>query len=102
MNFTKVEVRIDSIEVVNDIMHKKSSKMSGKTLVTKICQLLVFDWEVVVRHTYREANRLADALAKHSFSMNDEVCFFQDCPGFCKHQMDADEKGFVTPRSVFV
>jgi hypothetical protein len=92
MKFTKVEVRIDSIEVVNDIMHKKPSRMSGKAQVTKICQLLVFHWEVVVRHTYCETN----------FSVNDEVCFFQDCPDFCKHRLDADEKGFVIPRNVFV
>jgi hypothetical protein len=76
MKFTKVEVRIDSIEVVNDIMHKKPSRMSGKAQVTKICQLLVFDWKVVFRHIYLEANRLTDTLAKHNFSMNNKVCFF--------------------------
>jgi hypothetical protein len=58
------------------------------------------DWDAVVKHTYREANRLADALAKHSFSVTDEVCFFQNCPQFCKHQLDADVKGFVSPCSV--
>jgi ribonuclease HI len=100
MNFSKVEVRIDSKEVVNDIMHHKPSRMCGKALVDKICQMLKMDGDVVVKHTYREANSLADALAKHSFSVKDEVCFFQDCPNFCKHQLDADVKGFVSPRSV--
>jgi ribonuclease HI len=102
MNFSRVEVRIDSKEVVNDIMHHNSSRMCGKALVDKICQMLKMDWDVVVKHTYREANRLADALAKHSFSVKDEVCFFQDCPQFCKHQLDADVKGIVSPRSVSV
>jgi hypothetical protein len=74
--------------------------MCGKALIDKICQMLVFDWDVVVRHTYREANRLTDALAKHSFTVNEEVCSFQVCPDFCKHQLDADEKGLVTYRSV--
>jgi hypothetical protein len=74
--------------------------MCGKALVDKICQMLKMNWDVVVKHTYREANSLADALAKHSFSVKDEVCFFQDCPYFCKHQLDADVKGFVSPRSV--
>jgi hypothetical protein len=30
MIFSKVEVRIDSIGVVNDITHKKTSKMCGR------------------------------------------------------------------------
>jgi hypothetical protein len=76
--------------------------MCGKALVGKICQLMDLDWEVVVKHTYREANGLTDALARHNFSVKDEDCFFQDCPSFCKHILDADVKRSVSPRSVFV
>jgi hypothetical protein len=60
------------------------------------------DWDVVVKHSYREVNYLADALTRHSFDMKDDVGFFQDCPTFCKHQLVADEKGIVSPRSIFV
>jgi hypothetical protein len=60
------------------------------------------EWEVVFKHSYREANYLADALAKNSFIVMDDACFFSDCPDFCKHLFDADEKGFTTPRRVFV
>jgi ribonuclease HI len=102
MNFSKVEVRIDSLEVVNDITNKKPSRMCGKALVGRICQIMDLDWDVIVNHSYREANWLADALARHSFYVNDEACFFHDCPNFCKHHLDADEKGIVSPRSVFV
>jgi hypothetical protein len=42
--------------------------MCGKALVGKICQLMNLDWEVVVKHTYREA--------RHNFSVKDEDCFF--------------------------
>jgi ribonuclease HI len=100
MNFTKVEVRINSKEVVNGILHHKPSKMCGKALVDKICQMLKMDWDVVVKHTYREANRLADALAKHSFSVKDEVCFFQIVRIFVSISLDADVKGFVSPHSM--
>jgi ribonuclease HI len=102
MNFDKMEVRIDSLEVVNDIRHKKSSRMCGRALVGRICQLMELDWDVVVKHSYREANCLADALARHSFDMKDDVGFFQDCPTFCKHHLVADEKGIVSPRSILV
>jgi hypothetical protein len=49
-----------------------------------------------------EANQLANALAKHSFTVKDDVCFFRVCPDFCKHVLDADEKGSTTPKSMFV
>jgi ribonuclease HI len=38
--------------------------------------MLELDWEVVFKHSYREANQLADVLAKHSYSIEDECCFF--------------------------
>jgi hypothetical protein len=59
-----------------------------------------YDWEVVVKHSYREANLLADALAKHSLLVKDDVWFFQVCPNYCKHVLDADEKGITTPRNM--
>jgi hypothetical protein len=64
--------------------------------------MLDLDWEIVVNQSYREVNCVADALASHSFSMKNKVCFFQDCPSFCKHHLDADEKRFVSPRNLFV
>jgi hypothetical protein len=76
--------------------------MCGNALIGRICQMLDLDWEIVVNHSYREVNCLADALASHSFSMKNKVCFFQDCPSFCKHHLDADEKRFVSPRNLFV
>ncbi|KAK2419102.1 heat shock 70 kDa protein [Trifolium repens] len=102
LNFNKVEVITDSLGVVKDITNKKASQMHGRALIGRIGQMMEHDWEVVVKHVYREANQLADALAKHSFTVKDEVCSFRVCPNFCKHVLDADEKGSTTPRSVFV
>jgi hypothetical protein len=102
VNFSKVEVRVDSIGVVNDITNKKSSKLGGISLIRRIWQMLELDWEVVFKHSYREANQLADVLAKHSYSIEGECCFFQDCPSCFKHILVADEKGFVTPRSILL
>jgi ribonuclease HI len=102
LNFSKVEVRTDSLGVVRDITNKKASQINGRALISRIGQMMDHDWEVVVKHVYREANQLADALAKHSFIVKDVCCFFRVCPDFCKHVLDADEKGSTTPRSVFV
>jgi hypothetical protein len=98
--FVKVEVRIDSLEVVTDITHNNASKVCGRALIGRIGELLEEDWDVTFKHSYREANQLADALAKHSFLMKDKFSFFQDCPGHYKHLLDADEQGVTTPRTV--
>ncbi|PNX57339.1 putative ureidoglycolate hydrolase, partial [Trifolium pratense] len=71
MNFNKVEVHVDSIGIVNDITHKKNKILCGKALVDKICRMMELDWEVIVKHTYREANQLADALY---------IMHLQNCP----------------------
>jgi ribonuclease HI len=71
-----VEVRIDYIDVVEDIDHNKASKGCGKALIRSIDELLKDHWEVSFKHSYREANHLADALAKYSFSTKDKFCFF--------------------------
>jgi ribonuclease HI len=102
LNFTKVELITDSLGVVKHITNKKASQMNGRALIGRIGQMMEHDWEVVVKHAYREANQLADALAKRSFTVKDDCCFFRVCPDFCKHVLDADEKGSTTPRSVIV
>jgi ribonuclease HI len=43
MMFVKVEVRIDSLEVVTDIAHKKASKVCGRALIGRIRELLEDD-----------------------------------------------------------
>jgi ribonuclease HI len=102
MKFSRIEVRVDSSGVVNDIIHNKYSRPHGKTLVAKICRMLELDWEVVINHYYREANILADALANHSYSLSVTCCFFDDCPSDFKHLLDADEKGIGIPRTDFL
>jgi ribonuclease HI len=100
MKFNRVEVRIDSVEVVEDITKNRASKGCGKALIRSIGELIKDDWEVSIKHSYREANILADALAKNSFSMKDKFCSFQICPDYCKHLLDADVRGVTIPRSV--
>jgi len=59
MRFTAVELNVDSLAVVNIITSGKESNASGRTLVEKIRKLLQMEWEVKVKHSYREANRCA-------------------------------------------
>ncbi|PNX67080.1 ethylene responsive transcription factor 1b, partial [Trifolium pratense] len=45
------------------LVKKKGGHPEGWSLCKKILRILQFDWEVKIRHTYREANLCADALA---------------------------------------
>jgi hypothetical protein len=71
-----VELHIDSLVVARNITDNKSSSIIGKSLVERIRRLLELDWEVVVRHSYREANFCADVLANHGYLMENDSFFF--------------------------
>lgn len=49
---------MDSINVRNDVVCKKIADI-GRTIVQHIWRLLDMDWEVVVKHLYREANKFS-------------------------------------------
>jgi hypothetical protein len=51
------------LAVVNIIMSGKESNASGRSLIQKTRQLLQMERKVKVKHSYRETNRCADALA---------------------------------------
>jgi len=57
-----IEVEVDSSLPVNILNINKNESITGSSLVAKIHRLLRIDCEVVVRHSYRETNRCADAL----------------------------------------
>jgi ribonuclease HI len=62
LNFRAVELHIDSLVVVQNIAAKKSNKIVARTLVERIRKLIDLDWEVVVHHSYREANFCVDMI----------------------------------------
>jgi hypothetical protein len=62
-----IELYIDSLVVVNAITSDEYDSWRGRFLVEKIHHLLVLDWEVVVHHSYRKANRCANTLAIDGF-----------------------------------
>jgi hypothetical protein len=62
--------------------------------------LLELDWEVVVRHSYREANFCADVLANHRYLMENDSVFFAACPSKFSHLLITDVMRIATPRLV--
>jgi len=91
---------VDSLVVVNIITSGKESNASGRSLVQKIRKLLQMEWKVKVKHSYREANRCADALANIGCIMGNEMMFYELCPTQINHLLAADKAGVTFPRLI--
>jgi hypothetical protein len=74
-----IELHVDSLVVAKAIMSQGNGSWRGRSLVERI-RLLALDWEVVISHTYREANKCVDALANYGCSMDNEIIYFDRCP----------------------
>jgi ribonuclease HI len=95
MSFTKIELNIDSEAVVRVVQTGRSQSAAGGVLVEQISKMMSLDWEVEVRHTYREANKCAYALANYGCMSRVDIQFFTCCPDFIKDLFVADNLGVV-------
>ncbi|GAU27609.1 hypothetical protein TSUD_271500 [Trifolium subterraneum] len=61
--YNKIEVNVDSMVVESVLRMKGRGSPQGRALTSRIRQLLDLEWEVVVKHSYREANKCPNMLA---------------------------------------
>jgi len=62
--FQKIEVHVDlHVMVITPVSNTKGGTIVGGSLIQNIRQQLTCDWEVRIRHSYREANYCVDTLA---------------------------------------
>jgi 3-mercaptopyruvate sulfurtransferase SseA len=76
MGFTKVELNIDSVAVVQVLTVRRTSSHTGNALAKRIWKLLDMDWTIEISHTYREANKCADAMANLGCSLDYDIVFY--------------------------
>ncbi|GLT67581.1 hypothetical protein SLA2020_398770 [Shorea laevis] len=101
MSIKKLEVEVDSMFVVHILKNAFAAKKPHKALVN-CCRLLIQRFEgVKVKHTYREANGIADTLAKHGAFMEDFLVYFDSVPDFCSTCYSHDRNDCVVYRSSF-
>ncbi|GLT77990.1 hypothetical protein SLA2020_495420, partial [Shorea laevis] len=83
LGFRKLEIEADSLLAINAINGVFTPNATHKPLIT-CCRSLIprFD-EVMLTHIYREANGVADTLAKHGASMEEHFVTFDSVPLFC-------------------
>jgi 3-mercaptopyruvate sulfurtransferase SseA len=100
MGFTKVELNIDSVAVVQVLTVRRTSSHTGNALAKRIWKLLDMDWTIEISHTYREANKCADAMANLGCSLDYDIVFYDMCPDSICEIFTNDNKGISTPRLI--
>jgi hypothetical protein len=100
MGYTAVELNVDCVSVEKTIKEGVTDSRFGRALVNKIRRLSEMDWNVVVSHSYREANRCADVLANIACSLDYNMKIYESCPTQIKHLLLADIMGIAIPRLI--
>lgn len=93
----KIRVDSDSMTAVRLINEGCSLLHPSANLVFEIRKLLGDD-QIVVHHSYRETNQVADGLAKHGMELSSELELFEFLPSFVSAAFAADFVGTVFPR----
>jgi ribonuclease HI len=94
--FGKVEICVDSQAVINSIRKGDGGNAMGFRLVQRIRQMLELNWEVSISYNYKEANRCVDGLANLTFTLLEEIEYYDVCPDFIKGLYDNDVSGVTT------
>jgi hypothetical protein len=81
--FNRIELNVDS-SVVNQVLRRLGyGRPLGGALVMRIRRLLELDWEVVINHSYREANKCADVFANIGCTIDTHMVYYDTCPRGC-------------------
>lgn len=91
-----MEVNVDSLGVANFLGGHGEGSSTVKALVKRIHSLINMDWDVVVKHTYHEANRCADWLANVGWTLMSDIVFYELCQAYVSHLLYDDTIGVST------
>ncbi|KAK2379785.1 Polynucleotidyl transferase, ribonuclease H superfamily protein [Trifolium repens] len=100
LGFTRIELNVDSSVVDHVLRRQGNNSPTGSALINQIRRLMDLDWEVVVKHSYREANKCADVLANIGCTLDSHIMYYESCPSECHLVWSADVLGIATPRLI--
>lgn len=98
-NIQNVVVERDNITAVLMVNSKRNEGCSYG-LVRHICSLIDKQWHVEIKNVYREANQVADFMAKWGMTMNVSFRLLNDPPRDVADFLQLDKVGQSVPRSV--
>lgn len=98
----RLEVEVDS-EIVVSFLKTGICDTHPLSFLVRLCHgFLSKDWIVRIVHVYREANRLADGLANHAFTLPLGFHSFESVPESVRVILLEDREGAAYPRNVRV
>ncbi|KAF7841449.1 ribonuclease H [Senna tora] len=89
----KVIMETDSTEAFDFAQDFYDKNHPLRFLAEKIKEYKDKNWQVVLKHTFRETNRVADFLAKYARNRNFEDCFLISPPDECIELVKDDAQG---------
>lgn len=96
--FRRIQVYLDSKIAVGLLSEGCYKTNACHALVKAIQDVHAGSGEILWKHTYREANQVADVLAKFGLSLDDQVRFFYVPPSFVCNALRVDAGGTFFPR----
>ncbi|GLT46181.1 hypothetical protein SLA2020_199550 [Shorea laevis] len=97
-----LEVETDSTFVVNALTDCSMKCLNHKTLIASCRSLTQQFKQVLIKHTYREANCVADTLVKHGALMEAPFVTFDSILPFWSSSYSHDRNGCTMYRITFV
>jgi ribonuclease HI len=98
--FRKVQLHIDSWVVASTLALREGGTADGWSLLQNIRRLLELEWEIKIRHSYREANKCADALVNMTCDGGYSFMLYEHCPAQINLLFLADSISISTPHFV--
>ncbi|XP_058783274.1 uncharacterized protein LOC131657947 [Vicia villosa] len=98
----KMEVNVDSTTVLKAIERKCFSMIESLSIINRICSLLDNLEEMLISHSYREANKCANVLASVGCGIGHDMILFYIAPDCIVRLIQEDAKGATSTRLVTV
>ncbi|CAN1165568.1 Putative ribonuclease H protein At1g65750 [Linum perenne] len=96
----KAILYMDSLAAISSISQSGAADTRHGPVISHIRGLLSRQWEVEIRHTYRETNKAADLLANLGHSLDLGTHFLHSCPATVRKALADDCMGVTYPRLI--
>ena len=101
LKISKLQIQLDNLACVQMLQARDSGRNECTHLLRQCIQIIQCDdWEVQIRHVYREGNKAADWLANSGVVQLLPLSIFSSAPRGLSSILDEDLSGVATPRSV--
>ena len=100
--FRFIKVEVDCLLVLKLIQREENSASAHSSLINQILLLMEKDWDIDVKHVFREGNKCADFLASYALQLQEGSHFLQDPPFGLEGVLHDDLVGVYQERLILV